>query len=377
MSELVYPHSIDAGTAITANEVQGNFDEVADVVNGQLQGGSGSDGNLAANGVTARELADLILTSGLPPLGSREGLASQPVANVTGFYVSPGAGLVLNYAGGTAWVRDDSGVLAATALIPVVVTGSTVTVTANSSGNPRIDQVILTMTGYGTGTVSVLPGTATAGATLDNRTGAAALPSDAIRIADILMANGFAGPFVDHTSIRNRLAWAVPMEFNPSAATSFEFVIDSTVDEIVEMKFAGEASGLGHLALFPENLTTSIYSYAEQGAFTTSAPTTGNDQRGSYAGTQGMYIAFVGTGVSAGGQRYAGRHIFYPRNMSSVRLSVGEAVASSLIGSGNQVLNTNHHGNYMGSSAVLSYIKVGVSTGTFTGRFIIDRIPGV
>jgi hypothetical protein len=83
-----------------------------------------------------------------------------------------------------------------------------VTVAANASGQPRIDIVILTMTGYGTGTVSVVTGTGTAGATLDNRTGAPALPAGAFLLADILMPNAFAGPFVQNTHIRDRRPWA-------------------------------------------------------------------------------------------------------------------------------------------------------------------------
>ena len=78
--------------------------------------------------------------------------------------------------------------------------------------NPRIDQVILRIFdstvsgGSDTPTLSVLAGTATGGATLDNRTGAAALPNDAIRLADILV------PATDTTitdnQIRDRRPWA-------------------------------------------------------------------------------------------------------------------------------------------------------------------------
>lgn len=212
MAELVLPHSIDAGTAITANEVQGNFDEIADIVNGQLSGGSGADGNIAAGGITARELTDNLLKYGIPASNLQEGVVASGDLKVT-----PGSNLVLNYASGTAWVTDDSGVLAAGALLPVVVTGSSATIAANSSGNPRIDQIILTMTGHATGTVSILQGTATGGATLDNRTGAASLPNDAVRLADILMPNGFAGPFVQNTHIRDRRPWARGAYYNAIA----------------------------------------------------------------------------------------------------------------------------------------------------------------
>jgi hypothetical protein len=382
MSELVYPHSIDAGTPITANEVQSNFDEVADIVNGQLQGGSGSDGNLAADGVTARELANLILTSGLPPLGSREGLASQPASNVTGLYVSAGAGLVLNYSGGTVWVRDDSGVLAAGALVPVVITGSTVTVTANSSGNPRLDQVILTMTGYGTGTVSVLPGTPNAATTINNRTGAAALPSDAILIADILMTNGFAGPFVDHTSIRNRLAWAVPMKFSLSAGTEVtNIVVDSQTEEIVDIQHQGEASSYtANIGFQLEGNTGANYGTGADELQLSDTSVTARFLRGGWGQTAG-YINISPNGPATGALRVNGRGQLSLKVSSTTGgvTYTGDAVASSAVGSGNHVLGNYHIGSIFRAGLVIpvSWMRLFPSAGTLTGQFVVDRVPMV
>ena len=95
-------------------------------------------------------------------------------------------------AAGAAWVQGDD--TARQGLYHQVndaaVTGL---VAAGHATNPRIDQVILrifdsSVTGVSdTPTLSTLAGTATGGATLDNRTGAAALPNGAIRIADILV----------------------------------------------------------------------------------------------------------------------------------------------------------------------------------------------
>lgn len=205
MTQLVLPQTIDAGTDITATEHQQNYVAIRDIINGQLEGGSGSSGNFKANGVTAREIADAIFQQGVPGVGD---VFQEGALLAADLKVTPGAGLVLNYASGSAWVADDSGIVSSGALLPVVITGSTVTIAANASGNPRIDQIILTLTDFGVGTVSVLQGTASVGATLDNRTGAAALPAGAIRLADILMPNGFAGPFVQATHIRDRRPWA-------------------------------------------------------------------------------------------------------------------------------------------------------------------------
>lgn len=202
MSQLNLPHTIDAGTQIVATEHQENYVAIRDIINGNIEGGT--DNNLKANGVTARELADALLSKGLPSAAQTEGV-------MTGLdlRVSAGAGLALNYSSGAAWVTDDSGLFAAGALLPVnVAAGGVVNIAANASGNPRLDQVILTLTGHNTGTVSVLQGTPNAGATLDTRSGAANLPDNAIRLADILMPNGFAGPFVDGTHIRDRRFYA-------------------------------------------------------------------------------------------------------------------------------------------------------------------------
>jgi hypothetical protein len=78
---------------------------------------------------------------------------------------------------------------------------------------PRIDQVILRYndsaipTGAGnTPTIEVLTGTATSGATLDNRLGATALPNDCVRLCDVLMPAVAAS--VTTANIRDRRPWA-------------------------------------------------------------------------------------------------------------------------------------------------------------------------
>jgi hypothetical protein len=87
-----------------------------------------------------------------------------------------------------------------------------VTVGAAHATLPRIDQIILTINdstvsgASDTPTLSCLAGTATSGATLDNRTGAAGLPRNSVRLADVLVPaasiNMVAG------NIRVRRPWA-------------------------------------------------------------------------------------------------------------------------------------------------------------------------
>ncbi len=68
-----------------------------------------------------------------------------------------------------------------------------VTFSAADATNPRVDQVILVIGdtqhagAINAANIQVLPGTATAGATLDNRTGVATLPASCILLADVLV----------------------------------------------------------------------------------------------------------------------------------------------------------------------------------------------
>lgn len=88
-----------------------------------------------------------------------------------------------------------------------------VDVSANSSGNPRLDMVVLeVLDSLHTGAsnalqIRVVAGTATAGATLDNRTGAAALPASSILLADVIVANGETT--IDAVDIRDRRPFAL------------------------------------------------------------------------------------------------------------------------------------------------------------------------
>lgn len=98
-----------------------------------------------------------------------------------------------------------------------------VDVTSNSSGNPRIDIVVLeVLDAQHTGASSlaqirVITGTPTAAATLDNRSGAAATPTSAILLADIIIAN--LDVTVDAVDIRDRRQW--PLQgANPQPLTT-------------------------------------------------------------------------------------------------------------------------------------------------------------
>lgn len=109
-------------------------------------------------------------------------------------------GLKVDVAAGTAFVKGDSGtpgVGLSQGLYAVVndaAIPNAVTCAAADATNPRLDQVVLKVTdsqdlgdASDLATLEVLTGTPTGGATLENRTGAAALTSNRLRIADVLV----------------------------------------------------------------------------------------------------------------------------------------------------------------------------------------------
>jgi hypothetical protein len=87
------------------------------------------------------------------------------------------------------------------------------TVTAAHASLPRIDQIVVraydaTHDGGSDNkaTVEVVTGTATSGATLSNRTGAAALPGGALRVADVLVSP--SATTITNAKIQDRRRWA-------------------------------------------------------------------------------------------------------------------------------------------------------------------------
>jgi hypothetical protein len=117
-----------------------------------------------------------------------------------------------------AWVRGDTrggqGLYAVDSIDRSAPTASTYVaqlneaVTANSSGNPRLDMVVLeVLDAQHSGSsnlarIRVVAGTPNAAATLDTRTGAATLPDNCLHLADVIVANGAAS--IATADIRDR-----------------------------------------------------------------------------------------------------------------------------------------------------------------------------
>jgi hypothetical protein len=139
----------------------------------------------------------------------------------TGQRVDVGAGYAL--------IRGDTGVRNGLYLQINDATILNLAVPASNGTNPRLDQVILTVndsndlaSGGDTPSLTVLAGTATAGATLDNRAGAAALPSNTVRLADVLVPAGSGT--VTASNVRDRRPWARGARFSSQAFPSLNAV---------------------------------------------------------------------------------------------------------------------------------------------------------
>jgi hypothetical protein len=154
---------------------------------------------------------------------------------------SGGANMSVDIAAGAAYVKGDT--TTRQGLYHVYNDAlMNIAIGANSSGNPRIDQIILRAydsidggAGSDNAVLEVIAGTATAGATLDNRTGAAALPATAVRLADVLVINGAAT--ITNSSIRDRRPWAGGVSFQTVRTTNNNWSTGGAVAHTIDFNF--------------------------------------------------------------------------------------------------------------------------------------------
>lgn len=163
-----------------------------------------------------------------------------------------------------AWVRGDTrggqGLYRVDNIDRTAPTASTfvsqinVTVSNNAAANPRLDIVVLEVVdlehiGGGTATaqVRVIAGTATAGATLDNRNGAPSLPASALHLADILVP-ATESTSIDTADIRDRRAFNLPGVAGMFAGTPSDRVTFQPVPGLRLSTSSGYAHGSHDLA---------------------------------------------------------------------------------------------------------------------------------
>jgi hypothetical protein len=159
------------------------------------------------------------------------------------YKVTLSSGMILTIAASTvdgAIVQGDTISAQGLYFVPPHSAAITETVTAAHATLPRIDMVVLEVLdanhdggGSNLARTRIVAGTATSGATLDNRTGAAALPSSAIRLADVLVpaaaASILAGNIRDRRPFAMGALWVVQRNGTDYTTTSASMVnLDAT-----------------------------------------------------------------------------------------------------------------------------------------------------
>jgi hypothetical protein len=360
VTQVILPHTIDSGTEITAVEHQENYVALRDTVNGLLEGGSGSSGNFKANGITSRELEDTLLGV----LSGGFGNVQEGVKASADGVVSPSSNMTVAVSAITgAAIRDDSGLLAAGELIRASYAGGTVTVGNAHATLPRIDQIIFTLTGWNTATVSVLAGTATAAAQCKDplaanyRLGAAALPSDSIRLSDVEVTA--ADTVIDAAQIIDRRPFATLGKkaiATSESITATSFTVATTKDIIgsivvpeasfINVLFqarviASAAGGAGQIAIFIVNNATNVATQLKVADMTTgvravvteAAVTNGADDEGFVVSSPIGLVGADPTGSGLGADVTTGQAVAYVgQGTAASRVSMNNAAAATLSG---------------------------------------------
>lgn len=153
-------------------------------------------------------------------------------------------GMRVDIAAGAAVVQGDAGTRNAKYIqVNDAAIAPALTFDAADASLPRVDQVVLQIndsndlaSGSDTPTLTIVKGTATSGATLDNRNGAAALPNNALRLADVLIPA--ASVAVVAGNIRDRRPWArgayIRVLRNANAASGADYTTTSATDAAVD-----------------------------------------------------------------------------------------------------------------------------------------------
>lgn len=160
-------------------------------------------------------------------------------------------------AGGWAKVQGDTFTGQGLYTVPTHASTINEAIATADSSNPRVDIVILEVldnahdaSGNNLARVRVLSGTPSVGATLDNRTGAPALPGSALLLADVLVPA--SDTTVSNSQIRDRRKWARGARRAMSRASSDITVSSSSYAELdaTNLKCRLECSGVPLLVQF-------------------------------------------------------------------------------------------------------------------------------
>lgn len=179
-----------------------------------------------------------------------DGALQEGVVGANDFMVvqrGAGANMSVDVGTGFAWVQIDTGTRNGMGHVTNDAVANLAIAAAHAT-NPRIDQVVLRWNDSsiptGTGnvpTLEVLTGTATSGATLDNRTGAAALGNDRLRLADVLVPA--TDTTITNNQIRDRRPWARGLYNRVLHSAGDETTTSTTMVAIAALQRRYECSG--------------------------------------------------------------------------------------------------------------------------------------
>lgn len=171
---------------------------------------------------------------------------------------------------------------------------------------PRLDQVVLEVqdnthdsSGNNRARVRVVDGTPTSGATLDNRNGAAALPANCLRLADVLVPA--TDTTISNSQIRDRRPWARGAYYrivrNANAAAGNNYSTTSATAAAIDSTNLApriECSGAPLRVRLSGQFTNSTTAESRLGIRLDGAVVDGGDPFGFYQFTAAQYAAFHG-----------------------------------------------------------------------------------
>jgi hypothetical protein len=281
---------------------------------------------------------------------------------------------------GSAWIKVDSGARSGIAHVWSDAVDN-VPLGASNASLPRVDRIVMQYndssipagTGGDTPTPRVITGTATSGATLDNETGAAAVPNDALHLADVLVAANTTA--ITNTAIRDRRAWARKEQvYTLSAASTLTVPVDSKNDRLALIEWELEFSGRPNLWMRLNNDSAANYEWSSNGLLHTQTTRTlfQDSQTGT---TNGLLMASSAaaatTGFTVGNGTY---RVPLRTTTSAKRITGGLATTGNSAGSGNtSALGLSLTGTYGAGTATLFSMVVFPDAGTMTGTIRVQR----
>jgi hypothetical protein len=159
-----------------------------------------------------------------------------------------------------------------------------------------------------------------------------------------------------------------------AASTQVDFLVPSTA-KIAVIEFVLETSALVEFRMFPNNLTTAIYSNIRDGSFETGVPAAAAvAAAGQFNDANGIRLGYAPAGAAAGGQTMSGRAVFFaaiPGAAGQRRVCITQTACSSSIGSNNHAIELQNIAGTITSAAALTSLRFATSAGTMSGLITV------